>query len=194
MRPRLMLATLIAATTVMLAPPARCDTLDPAAQQIDVFDHALSEPSGNGTRTRDLAAAIDATFNIPIMAQFVVGPTWTQMSGADQQAIVVALRHYVTARFAHDLPAGDETITLEPAVETRGLDKLVRTQAVSPGDDPDHINYRLRAYDGQWRVIDIYYNGVSALTTQRADATEALQAGGATALAQRIESAAVALR
>lgn len=176
--------------------PAHAQTAAPAIAMIESFDHALlaaTAPGGGGART--LSPAIDRAFNVPIMAQFVVGPTWRQLAEADQQSIIAALRRYVTARFAHDFAEGAaQTIVVDPAVQSRGLDQLVRTQATSPGEEPDRLDYRLRLYGNEWRVIDVYYNGVSELTTQRADAASALQTGGAAALVLRLQRSADALR
>jgi phospholipid transport system substrate-binding protein len=117
-----------------------------------------------------LNTAIDAAFNVPVMAASIVGPNWSGMTAEQHTSIAAALRGYLVARFANEFDSYDgEQFRVEPAVQTRGPDKLVRTTVTSNSDDPVQLFYRLRNYQGRWRVIDVYYDGVSQLTTQRAD-------------------------
>ena len=56
---------------------------------------------------------------------------------------------------------------------------MVRTQLVRPGDEDVQLNYRLRAVDGEWRIIDIYLNGtVSELALRRSEYSSVLKREG----------------
>jgi phospholipid transport system substrate-binding protein len=80
---------------------------------------------------------------------------------------------------------------VEPNVETRGPDKLVRTRLTSPGASPVSLTYRMRQAGGGWKVIDVYYNGaVSSLMGQRSEYAATLRTGGAKALVQKLNSRA----
>jgi ABC-type transporter MlaC component len=48
----------------------------------------------------------------------------------------------------------------------------------------------MREYNGSWRVIDVYSDGVSLLTTQRADVSSTLEAGGPAALVAKLRQTA----
>ena len=74
-------------------------------------------------------------------------------------------------------------------MDTRGPDKLVHTQLISSGD-PTDLAYRMRqTTSGQWKVIDVYFNGsISQLSQQRADYASTLASGGAPALVQKINA------
>lgn len=167
---------------------------DPAIATVDAFDSALLSTMKKDSADA-LGAAIDAHFHVGAMAAFIVGPGWPQLSAADRAAVTAALRRYLIARFADEFDTfNGEKFQVDKAVMTRGPDKLVKTQVQSPNDKPAKIDYRLRAYGGAWRIIDVYYNGVSSLTTQRADFAATLKTGGATALVARIDQATKALK
>ena len=75
-------------------------------------------------------------------------------------------------------------------MDTRGTTKLVHTQLVSSSGSPVDLVYRFQQTSGgQWKVIDVYFNGtISQLSQQRADYAATLQSGGAKALIQKINA------
>ena len=141
-----------------------------------------------------LAGAVADDFNAPVMAAFIDGPQWNAMSSSDQTAIAAALRRYLTARFADAFDAyNGERFQIDANVQTRGDDKLVRTDITQSDGTHTHLDYRMRAYDSHWRIIDVYLNGVSQLTTQRADLVNVV-ASGPSALVARLDAATRALQ
>ncbi len=164
---------------------------DPAALQVDAFNRALLAVGRAGAareRVAILTPAVSQSFNIGVMAGFVIGAPWAPMSATDRAAIAAALARYLVVRFASEFAGSANAVySIDPVVQARGADKVVRTQFSEPRATPDRIDYRLRAYGGVWKVIDIYYNGVSELTTRRADLAATAASGGAAALVARIE-------
>jgi len=71
---------------------------------------------------------------------------------------------------------------------------LVKSRIVQAGEAPAALNYRLREYAGGWKIIDIYYEGVSQLATQRADFAGVLRTGGTSALVKRLDDLTASLR
>lgn len=171
---------------------ALAQTPDPAIETVAAFDDALLA-SMHHDATR-LGGAVAADFNVEVMASFIVGPAWATMAAAERDAVTGALQQYLVARFADQFDSfNGERFEVDPAAQSRGLDKLVRTQVVASGGSPTHIDYRLRAYDGRWRIIDIYLNGVSQLTTEHADLAADAERG-ASALLARLNAATQALQ
>ena len=79
---------------------------------------------------------------------------------------------------------GGQSFTVDPNVQTRGADKLVKTQLLQKGKAPIDLTYRMRGA----KIIDVYYQGsVSQLTTQRSDFS-ASAAAGAPALVKKIDA------
>lgn len=190
---------LLALTALPIA--AQAQATDPAAQTIDALDSGLlaimhaGAGAGLTGRERQIAPVIDRTFDLPLMTRLSVGPSWLQMTPADQARLITAFRAMTIAQFARNFDSfSGEKFILTPAVETRGTDKLVRTTLVS-GSDNEMINYRLREDgnpgSGRWKVIDVYYkNAISQLATRRADFAAVLARGGAPALTAHLNALA----
>ncbi len=177
-----------------LSPAVAQPGADPAAARAEAFSTSLLAASKRtDAKAGRLHRLIEQSFNIPVMAQIAVGPTWATKSESEHAAIVEALTRYTAARFEHDLGQGSgQKIVLEPNVQVRGPDRLVKGQILEPGEPAVRLAYRLREYGGTWKIIDIFYDGVSQLATERADFASALT-GGASALVRRLNDASVRL-
>lgn len=182
-------------TTARGAPP------DPAASRVDGLCNgvleAVKQAKGGSlqARAKRIQPVIEDSFEIPVMAQFALGPAaWGKMSAQERSALVAALTRHTAARYAQEFDnySGQKCV-VDPAVQTRGPDKLVKSQIVEPGDK-SAVNYRLRAYGGAWKVIDVYYEGVSQLATERADFAGTLASGGPPALIAKLNDLTAKMR
>jgi phospholipid transport system substrate-binding protein len=187
-----MMKHLICAALVfsLSVPAAFAETADPAGATVQTLHEGLlsmmrsGKAAGQAGRARAIAPVIDRTFDLPLMTRLAVGPSWTSISAADQAALVAAFRAMTDAQYAKNFDSySGERFVMNPQVETRGSDKLVRTTLVPSGGSPESLNYRLRQSGGQWKIIDVYYrNSISQLATRRSDFAHILAKGGAKAL------------
>ena len=191
-RSALLPVLLAAAPAVALAQAS-----DPAIPTIQAFDGALVETMKVGKsigaegRFRKLTPAVERTFDIPLMTRIAVGPAWAGYSAADQAALVKAFGRLTAANLAHNFDSYDgEQFKIDPAVQTRGPDKLVKTQLIPKSGAPTDLNYRMREAGGVWKVIDVYFGAISQLTAQRSDFASSATPGGAKVLAQKINTQA----
>jgi phospholipid transport system substrate-binding protein len=183
----------------LAAAPAfvQAEAADPAADQIGRFDDALidamkqAKKLGAHGRYTKLEPIITRTFDLTSMTRFAVGSSWATIPTADQAALTRAFSRMTVATYAHNFNDYDgEKFSIDPKVETRGLDKLVRTQLKTSSTSVT-LTYRMRQAGGTWKVIDVYYNGaVSSLLGQRSEYAATLKSGGATALVQKLNSRA----
>jgi phospholipid transport system substrate-binding protein len=125
------------------------------------------------------------------MVRIAVGPSWSTIPAAQQQALTQAFQRLTVAGYAHNFDAyGGERFVLSPNVLTRGPDKVVQTQIIASSGAVT-ISYRMREVGGTWKVIDVLYNGaISQLTTRRADFTTTLAQGGAAGLLAHLNALA----
>ena len=177
-RPLLLLAAL-------LPLPARAQAAPVAV--IEGFNATLLEVMKNaralGIRGREqrLRAVMEQAFNLPAMTRISIGPAWTQIPPADQQALVHAFSDWSIATFAGRFDGfSGESFQVQGENTLQNGDRLVRTQLVRPRDEPVALNYLLRDFGGAWRVVDVYLSGtVSELASRRAEFTTLLRDGGA---------------
>jgi phospholipid transport system substrate-binding protein len=190
MSPTNPIALILGATAAIVAPAAAAQTADPAAGTVQTLHNGLlaimraGAAAGQTGRARQIGPVIDRTFDIPQMTRLAVGPSWNTIAPADRTALVAAFRSMTIAQYAKNFDGySGERFTMNPQVETRGGDKLVKTTLVVPKGNPESLNYRLRQSGGQWKIIDVYYrNAISQLATRRADFARVLSSGGAKAL------------
>jgi len=182
-------------TALLVAAPAAAfaQGQDPAAAVIASFDAALvdamkaGKSAGVEGRYRRLLPAVERTFDLPTMVRFAVGAPWSAYSPADQAALIKAFGRLSAANFAHNFDSyAGERFEVSPDVQTRGLDKLVRTQLIPTSGDPTALNYRMRLSGGSWKVIDVYFGAISQLTAQRSDFSATVESGSAQALVAKV--------
>jgi phospholipid transport system substrate-binding protein len=180
---------LASAPVVAVAQPAAM-AATAAVPPVEGFHAALITAMKGGAklgfagRREGLAAPVRAAFDLPGMAQLMVGPRWASLTPADRQAIIDAFANYASQFKAF---GGERFATLGTGEAGRGT-VLVRTQLVLPKDEPVAFTYRLRqGADGQWRVIDILLDGtVSQISQRRAEFAAIFAQGGAPALIKAI--------
>lgn len=189
---------LLIAALAAPASAAQAQASDPARAPVQALcDGLVSIMKGGKTMgVRGRAAAIgpvvDRVYDVPLMTRLTVGTGWNGIAPADQTALVAAFRRMVIGQYATNFDSfSGEKFTVEPTVETRGTDKLVRTNLIQSGEAPVPIAYRLRASGGGWKIVDVFYrNAISQLATRRSDFSRVLATGGAKALIRHLDELA----
>jgi phospholipid transport system substrate-binding protein len=187
--------SLMLALSPVASLPAMAQASDPAAATVGALDNGLlaimhaGAAAGQAGRAREIAPVIDRAFDLPLMARLSVGPAWNGFTPHDQQALIAAFRTMSVAQYAKNFDGwSGERFTIQPQVETRGTDRLVRTTLTSPGGTSEVLDYRLRQDGGTWRIIDVYYrNAISQLATRRSDFAAVVAKGGAPALIAHLD-------
>lgn len=189
------------ALTLFLAPlaPAGAET-DPAAAQVQSFYEALLDSMKHGKelgvqgRYNKLKPAVEQAYDLQTMTRFVVGPSWSTLSPADQQALTAAFERMTIANYAKNFDSyGGEKFTVDPTAQARGTDKIVMSKLVT-GNQTIPFNYRMRQSGGSWKIVDVYLNGsISELATRRSDFSSTVSSGGAPALIKKINDLADSL-
>jgi phospholipid transport system substrate-binding protein len=190
---RLLLLSL--AALLALAEPARA--ADPAARPIERLDASLvavtQAPKSLGVKGRyqKLAPAVTGAFDLPAMTAAAVGPTWSGFTGVQQRAAVAAFSRLTIASFAANF-AGPAAVSfaIDPNVAQRGADRIVQARLIRPGVAPVVLVYQMHPSVGGWRIIDIYFGGVSQVVSRRADFAASLAGGGAPALIAHLNALA----
>lgn len=181
---------IVSAAVLAIAAPLSAQAGDPARAPVQALDDGLlaimkgGKALGTAGRAARIAPVVDQTFDVALITRLSVGPDWLKVAPADQSALVAAMRRLTVAQYATNFDSyGGESFKIDPAVETRGTDKVVRTTLAAPKGDPVSIGYRLRQSGGSWRIVDVYYkNAISQLATRRADFATIFAKGGAKAL------------
>lgn len=183
----------VVALVAVLAGPVRAAAAS-APASIEAFDHVVIETMKQGAalgpqgRYRKLAPAVQAAFDLPTMTRFAVGPGWSGMSEADHAALVKAFTRLSVASYAHNFDSySGEKFDVDPAPVTRGADIIVQSHLHSSNGRTVALLYRMRQTAAGPKVVDVYFDGISQLTTRRSDFAAPLAAGGAKGLIAHLD-------
>ncbi|MGH7025642.1 MAG: ABC transporter substrate-binding protein [Caulobacteraceae bacterium] len=178
-------AVALAAAGLLAATATAAAAADPAVARIESLDASLISTMKEGPalgpkgRFRKLQPVVEESFDLPLMTRFAVGPAWAGMSEADHRALVHAFARLTAASYAHNFDRfAGERFEVSPQAQTRGPDTIVQSKLLPRGRAAVNLVYRMRLADGQWKIVDVYYDGISQLTTRRSDFAAPLAAGG----------------
>lgn len=184
-----------------LAGAARAGEAATPTATIERFHESLltamkgADSLGYSGRRELLEPVVDATMDLPFMAEKAAGRFWKEFAEADRQRWVAAFRNNTIANYAgrFDSFSGQSFVTHgeEPAsFET----VLVKTTLADPGGEDVQLNYRMKKDEKGWRVIDIFMHGtVSELALRRAEYSSALERDGLDKVIQSLEAQAAKL-
>lgn len=189
------LAAILGATALFAPVAGLAAAADPAVARVEAFDNALLDAMKAGAslgvkaRYKKLSPAVSAAFDISTMTRFAVGPKWAGMAAAQQSELTAAFTRLTVASYAHNFDSyGGERFDLDQATQTRGADKIVQCKLIPPHDKPVALIYRMRQTAEGWKIIDVYYDGISQLTTRRSDFAASLASGGADGLLSHLNA------
>jgi phospholipid transport system substrate-binding protein len=183
---------------IVVASSAGADvaTLEPAARQIQSFSETLTDSMkqarqlGIMGRYNKLKPAVEQTFDLPMMTQLAVGPSWSSIPASDQKALVQAFERMTIANYARNFDDyNGERFVVDPKVVARGDDRLVQSRLEQTRDSAVPFIYRMRQSGNSWKVIDVYLNGsVSELATRRSDFSTTIASSGSAGLIRQINA------
>ena len=168
----------VAAMALVLGSAASADpAAASASQSIEALHSALLDVMKNAQalgyegRAAKLTPVIPRYFDVPFMAEKLVGPYWKRATDTERERYLQAFLRFMVANYAGQFDGWTgqhfETLGEDPA---RMDTKIVRTKLMDPGDEDVELNYRMRQVDGDWKIIDVYLDGtVSELALRRSE-------------------------
>jgi phospholipid transport system substrate-binding protein len=135
-------------------------------------------------RYQRLAPVLGEAFDFPTMARLSVGPAFNSATGAQQAAIRQAFEKFIGAFYANRIDGySSEQFEVDPVVENRGGQHVVKTKLVRPGGGSTRIDYLMNGT----RVIDIYLDGsISEVASRRGEFSSIIASGGPDALVKAL--------
>ena len=141
-----------------------------------------------------LAPLIDKTFDLTTILKTSVGATWDTLPYDQQATLLKAFRHYTIASYISGFDEDNERFVVNPEPRIAGNDQVVRTKIVLSSGEEHELDYVMRQSPAGWRVVDILVDGaISRVATQRSDFRQLIKQGGASALAQSLETKSASL-
>lgn len=180
----------------LLATPlaAHAQAADPSAQRLETYFAQVQNVMKAGPqlgakgRADRFEPIVTANYDNAAALGLVAGAAYAKAPPAERSAATAALaRRGAVLHAANFTSFSGERFIVEPNVQVRGTDKLVRARIVPQTGNPATLIYRLRqGADGQWRILDVVSEGISQLALQRAEFAGVLRSGGLAALTKRL--------
>ncbi len=179
--------------TIVATPRAMADS--PAVAPIRTLCDALIEAMKAGhsapfqQRYNALAPVVDRVFDLPVVLQVSVGPTWSTLAADQQSTLEVAFRRYTLANYVSNFDNfTGQRFEVEP--DTKGLpngEQLAQTKIISASGESHELDYVMRNVGGAWKAIDVLADGsISRVAVQRSDFRRLVARGGAQALIESL--------
>jgi phospholipid transport system substrate-binding protein len=180
-----------------LAPAARAVEIvtDSPATTIATLQRGLAEAAAQPAATvaeryRVLEPLIDATHDLPYIAEFALRRQWASLAEEDRERFVAAFRRLSVMTYAARFEAvGPDTFRpiTEAAADAAGRAEVAT--AVARAGMPDvSLEYLLHETPAGWRIINIVADGVSDLALKRAEYQRLYANGGIDGLVAEVEA------
>jgi phospholipid transport system substrate-binding protein len=167
-----------------LTESAAASAVDPQSNVRGFYDTLLTTMKdgrtlGQSGRYARLAPVVNRVFDVPLMAQLAIGPSWATFSPAQQQQLIEAFRHYIVATYADrfDSYSGQQLQVI--GERPSNADVMVQTRIVKSDGETTTLNYLMRQNQGSWQISDVYLDGtISQLAVQRSEFHSILRRDG----------------
>jgi phospholipid transport system substrate-binding protein len=128
------------------------------------------------TRESMFRALLARDFDVNFIGRFVLGQYWRIATPDQQRDYLQAFNEYVLQVYPTWL--GDyagETLSVTSERSAGAKDVLVGTRIDRPSGPPAAVQWRVRASEGELRVIDVFVDSVSLAVTQRDEFASVVQ-------------------
>ena len=158
-------------------------------QVVESLQNALVEAMkagkevGYAGRYAKLAPVIEATHDLPFIAQVAVGRYWKDLSESQRTELVDTFSKLSISTYADRFDSySGETFKITGDKTLSGGNALIQAVLTDADGAEHHFDYLLHDTDKGWRIINIVVDGVSDLALKRAEYTATLKDRGFDAL------------
>lgn len=172
---------------LLLAMTGRGNAADDAAAVtvVDEFHATLiavmkdADELGFAGRYQKLQPVIESKFDIPVIAQVILGQHWQALDEQQRRQFIELFSELTIATYADRFNAyAGETFA---QLQTKPLNKqrlLVQTQLTQADGETIRLDYLMHQRDDRWYIISVVAQGVNDLALKRAEYTEIIENQG----------------
>ena len=137
-----------------------------------------------------ITPVMEESYDMALIARASTGRYWRRASDDQKRRIIEAITRLSITIYATRFSgfSGEQFRTLSDEPAPRGT-VLVKTEIVKSDGDKVALNYLMRETAGEWRIIDVYLDGIySEIALKRADYAGILKRAGFDGLFAEIEN------
>lgn len=174
---RLVAVIVVSAATVFAAPAARAAVSGDDAETFikDLASNAVAmvenRSQTDAEREAEFRRIVRKGFALDVIGRFVVGRYWRQMTADQREQYQELFAEWLMKSYAGRLGGyRGQKLEVVKSLEAGSQDVFVRTRVLRPdGMPPIAADWRVRKFDGQYKIIDIVVEGVSMAAAQKSE-------------------------
>jgi len=123
---------------------------------------------------------LDEHFAVETIGRWVLGRYWNNATEAERKEYLDLFEDLIVITYVDRFNSySGEQLTVSRTVPATGGDFLVNSQITRPaGGDPLDVAWRVRDYDGRFKIVDVIVAGVSMGQTQRSEFASVIRRTG----------------
>lgn len=130
-------------------------------------------------RIKHLQPVVDASFDVPLIAQTVMRRHWSELSEAQRNQLIAEFRETTVVTYASQFNSfGNEVFTTQDTQALPNGDQMVHARLQPGSGDSVAFDYILRGKDGNYRIINVIADGVSDLALRSTQYTRLFEQKG----------------
>lgn len=197
---RSLLSALTAAAIAGFSPvPAHAADTTPTAEGSEAFikkiatqaletmkesDHTTAEE-----RERKFQKLLDQGFDLPSIGRLVLGRHWRAATPEQRADYLELFRKYVLKTYVKLLSTySQEVFQVERAVKVGKRDMNVGGTILRAGGPPIRTDWRVRIIDGEYKIVDVKFEGISMVLTQRSEFNSVVNRNGMDGLLKKLRA------
>ena len=180
----------------VLLPSAQALAANPQQEAREVMQTTLSKALdvlrdrslNQKTRRERVEQLVEDRFDFDRTSRLVLGRNWRKLSEGERADFVVEFRRHLSSTYGRRLgEISNEKVEIT-GTRLEGNGDVTVQSSVTGGTAGDgvEIDYRMRAKDGPWKVIDVVIGGVSLLQSFRSQVQEIIGTDGAGGLIKQL--------
>ncbi|BAE52289.1 HpnM family protein [Paramagnetospirillum magneticum] len=183
-----------------LAEPAAAQAGGPEAVIRTFSDRLLESMKGGAKlgfkgRAEKMRPAVAEAYDMPSMTRSTLGTAATKMSPDEAGKLAQAYSNFSVATYAAQFNEWNgERFEVGEQRPSAGGSVIVSSWLVPKNGDPTQIDYVMRQDQGQWRIIDVLFEGtVSQVAVRRSEFGSIFRSKGLDGLIETLEKQTAAL-
>ena len=145
---------------------------------------SAAEFEDRSERKDAIRSLIRVGFDLDVISRIVLGKFWNRAKALQRAEFKDLFNEYLVNSFANHLNRID-ALTVVASNRVAGDDFLVRT-SINRASDTANAVWRVRAWDGEYRIIDLMIDGISLALTHRSEFTSVIRRDGFEELLQTL--------
>lgn len=140
-------------------------------------DQSLSSDA----RVRRVYDILAEGFDLPLIGRFVLGAQWRRATAEQRAEYGVLFEQYLVSTYASRLGQyGGESFQIKgEQVVGKNKDTVVSSEIIQKNGSVTKVDWRVRGSAGAYKVIDIMFEGISLVITQRDEFASVIRREGA---------------